>query len=176
SVRAQRPCSSFISISLRVKGETQQMNTHDHPAILRILAATDGSAPAEVAIECAAWLAARTKAQLTVLFVIDARRLVGHFIKHFSEVLNSDQSEPFATRVRNYYQTHGEEALRRAVTLCRRHEVTCKTELQTGNVVKLLAEAALDFDLLVLGRHGEDEDDDTGFLGSVAEKILRSVD
>ena len=152
------------------------MNTHDHPAILRILAATDGSAPAEVAIECAAWLAARTKAQLTVLYVIDARRLVGHFIKHFSEVLKSDQSEPFATRVRNYYQTHGEEALRRAVTLCQRHEVTCKTELQTGNVVKLLGEAALDFDLLMLGRHGEHEEDETGFLGSVAEKILRSVD
>jgi hypothetical protein len=26
---------------------------------------------------------------------------VGHFIKHFSEVIKSDQSEPFATRVRN---------------------------------------------------------------------------
>src|SRR5258707_15844355 len=104
---------------------------------------------------------------MTVLFVIDARRLVGHFIKHFSEVLKSDQSEPFATRVRNYYQTHEEEALRRAVTLCQLHEVTCKTELQTGNAVKLLADAPLNFDLLVLGRPGEDEEAETGFLGCV---------
>src|SRR5258708_22684287 len=104
------------------------MNTHDHPAILRILAATDGSAPAEVAIECAARLAARTNAQLTVLYVIDARRLGGHFIKHFSEVLKSNQSEPFATRVRNYYQTHEQDALRRAVSGCQRPEVTAKTE------------------------------------------------
>jgi len=55
--------------------------------ISSLLIATDGSAYADVAAECSAWLASRFGARIKVLYVIDARRLAGHFIRHISEIL-----------------------------------------------------------------------------------------
>jgi len=41
--------------------------------------------------------------------------------------------------------------------------------------VKIVADASVDADLLVIGARGEDEEFETGFLGSVAEKLVRKV-
>ena len=144
--------------------------------ISNILIATDGSVYADAAVDCAAWLASRIGAQVTAAYVIDARRLTGHFIKHFSEIIGGNESEGFVVRVRDYYRAHGQEALKRAAAICERHGVNCRTQLQTGNVVKILAEASANVDLLVMGQRGEDEEYETGFLGSVAEKVVRRVD
>jgi nucleotide-binding universal stress UspA family protein len=152
------------------------MNSNgEHSGISSLLIATDGSVYADVATECGAWLAARLRARITVLYVIDARRLAGHFIRNISEILESFPSEGIADRVRDYYRKQGNEALKRAASICERYRVTCQTDLQTGNVVKIVAEAAADADLLVIGARGEDEEFETGFLGSVAEKLVRKV-
>ena len=143
--------------------------------ISEIVVATDGSAHAEAAVEYGAWLAARTGARLSAAHVIDARRLAGHFVRHFSEVLRDTRSPGLRARVREDYHAWGQEALERAAVLCERYDVGCRKELETGNVVKLLSERAGRSDLLVLGQHGEDEERETGFLGSVAEKVVRSV-
>jgi len=152
------------------------MNTNGHSGIADVLIATDGSGYADTAAECGAWVASRAGADVTAIYVIDARRLAGHFIKHFSEIFGGDRSEGFATRVRDYYQTHGQEALKRAVRVCEHYGITCRTELETGNVVKIIRMASAKTDLLVMGMRGEDEEFDSGFLGSVAEKIVRSVE
>jgi nucleotide-binding universal stress UspA family protein len=152
------------------------MNSNgEHSGISSLLIATDGSVYADVATECGAWLAARLRARITVLYVIDARRLAGHFIRNISEILESFPSEGIADRVRDYYRKQGNEALKRAASICERYRVTCQTDLQTGNVVKIVADASVDADLLVIGARGEDEDFETGFLGSVAEKLVRKV-
>jgi nucleotide-binding universal stress UspA family protein len=152
------------------------MNSNgEHSEISSLLIATDGSVYADVATECGAWLAARLRARITVLYVIDARRLAGHFIRNISEILESFPSEGIADRVREYYRKQGNEALKRAASICERYRVTCQTDLQTGNVVKIIAEASADADLLVIGARGEDEEFETGFLGSVAEKLVRKV-
>src|SRR5678815_4307835 len=152
------------------------MNSNgEHSGISSLLIATDGSVYADVATECGAWLAARLRARITVLYVIDARRLAGHFIRNISEILESFPSEGIADRVRDYYRKQGNEALERAASICERHRVTCQTDLQTGNVVKIIADASVDADLLVIGARGEDEEFETGFLGSVAEKLVRKV-
>jgi len=152
------------------------MNSNgEHSGISSLLIATDGSVYADVATECGAWLAARLRARITVLYVIDARRLAGHFIRNISEILESFPSEGIADRVRDYYRKQGNEALKRAASTCERYRVTCQTDLQTGNVVKIVAEASADADLLVIGARGEDEEFETGFLGSVAEKLVRKV-
>ncbi len=152
------------------------MNSNgEHSGISSLLIATDGSVYADVATECGAWLAARLRARITVLYVIDARRLAGHFIRNISEILESFPSEGIADRVRDYYRKQGNEALKRAASICERYRVTCQTDLQTGNVVKIVAEASADADLLVIGARGEDEEFETGFLGSVAEKLVRKV-
>ena len=152
------------------------MNANGHSGIANVLIATDGSVYADTAAECGAWVASRAGAHVTVVYVIDARRLAGHFIKHFSEIFGRDRSEGFATRVRNYYQTYGQEALKRATRICERYGVACRTELETGNVVKILRTISANTDLLVMGLRGEDEEYDSGFVGSVAEKVVRSVE
>jgi nucleotide-binding universal stress UspA family protein len=152
------------------------MNSNgEHSGISSLLIATDGSVYADVATECGAWLASRLGARTTLLYVIDARRLAGHFIRHISEILESFPSEGITDRVRDYYRKQGNEALKRAASICERYCVACETDLQTGNVVKIVADASVDADLLVIGERGEDEEFETGFLGSVSEKLLRKV-
>ena len=146
-----------------------------HSGLSSLLIATDGSVYADVAAECGAWLASRLGARITVLYVIDARRLAGHFITHISEILEKFPSEGITDRVRDYYRKQGEEALKRAASICERYRVTCETDLQTGNVVKVIADAAVNSDLLVIGERGEDEEFETGFLGSVSERLVRKV-
>jgi nucleotide-binding universal stress UspA family protein len=158
---------------------------NEHSGISSVLIATDGSAHADAAVEQGAWLAARTRASVIVLHVIDARRLAGHFITHFSEVVGGEHNERvparvreagLVARVREYYQARGKQFLERAAGVCERYDVACRTELETGNVVKVIAEKSVGADLLVLGQHGEDEERETGFLGSVAEKVVRKVE
>jgi len=151
--------------------------------IYNVLIATDGSAHAEAAVEYGAWLAARTGASATVIHVIDARRLAGQFIRHFSEIVEGQgvgvparvREAGLLERVRAYYHAHGLRVLERAAAVCERYDVACRTELETGSVVKILAGRAPHADLLVMGKHGEDVDLETGFLGSVAEKVVRKV-
>jgi nucleotide-binding universal stress UspA family protein len=152
------------------------MNSNgEHSGISSLLIATDGSVYADVATECGAWLASRLGARIRVLYVMDARRLASHFIKHISEILGSFPSEGITDRVRDYYRKQGNEALKRAASISERYRVTCETDLQTGNVVKIVADASVDADLLVIGERGEDEEFETGFLGSVSEKLVRKV-
>lgn len=140
-----------------------------------MLVATDGSVYGDVAAECSASMAARLGADVTALYVIDARRLAGHFVTHLSEILDSFPSKSLTDRVREYYRRQGKAALERAAGTCERYGVKCQTKLETGNVVKVISDAAADTDLLVIGQRGEDEEFDTGFLGSVAEKLVRKV-
>jgi len=143
--------------------------------ISSLLIATDGSVYADVATECATWLAARLDSGITALYVIDARRLAGHFVRHISEVLEKIPSEGIVERVRDYYRRQGEEALKRAAAICERHGVKCEPKLQTGNVVKVIADESTKADILVIGERGEDEEFETGFIGSVSEKLVRKV-
>lgn len=147
----------------------------EHSEISSILVATDDSAHAEAAVEYGAWLAARTRASVSAIYVIDARRLAGHFIHHLSEIIGGDHHEGILARAREYYQAHGQQVLARAAAICERYGVTCRTELETGNVVQILAMRSASADLLVMGQHGEDKERETGFLGSVAEKVVRKV-
>lgn len=149
--------------------------TGNADGISSLLIATDGSVYADVAAECSAWLASRLEARVTALYVIDARRLAGHFVRHISEILEKFPSEGITDRVRDYYRKQGEDALKRAAAICERYRVTCETHLQTGNVVKVIADAAVNSDLLVIGERGEDEEFESGFLGSVSEKLVRKV-
>jgi nucleotide-binding universal stress UspA family protein len=148
----------------------------EHSHISSLLVATDGSVYSDVATECGAWIAARLGARVTALYVIDARRLAGDFIQHISEILHSFPSEEITERVRVYYRNKGNEALQRAAGICESYGVECKTSLQTGNVVKVVSDESSFADLLVIGERGEDREVESGFLGSVSERLIRKVE
>src|SRR5688572_5637686 len=128
-----------------------------HSTISTILVATDGSAYAESAVEYGAWLAAHTLAELTVMYVIDARQFVGHFINHYPEVIGNDNSRGILMSIREYYKARGRQILERAALICEQYDVGCRRELRTGNVLNILAQEAAEADLLVIGQHGADE-------------------
>jgi len=99
------------------------------------------------------------------MHVIDARRLAGHFISHFSEIIGSTPAPGILERLKEYYHTYGRSVLESAAVICESYKVWCAQELETGNVVNILAERSKRADLLVMGQHGEDEERETGFLG-----------
>lgn len=99
-----------------------------------------------------------------------------HFITHFSEIFGGSHAEGFASRVREYYNAYGHQALERTAAICERYGLACEKQLETGNVVQILAKASSNANLLVMGERGEGEEYDTGFLGSVSEKVVRSVE
>ena len=67
--------------------------------ISSLLIATDGSAYADVAAECSAWLATRLDARVTTRYVIDARRLASHVMNHIAEILDRAPSEALTDSV-----------------------------------------------------------------------------
>ncbi len=144
-----------------------------HSKISSILVATDGSAHGESAVEYGAWLAARARADLTVIYVIDARQVVGHFINHYQEVIGNDNSRGILKSIREYYKTRGRQILERAALICEHYDVGCRRKLKSGNVLNILAEEAAEADLLVMGQHGADEAGGLIFPESVTEKIVR---
>lgn len=143
-----------------------------HSKISSILVATDGSAYAESAVEYGAWLAAHTLADLTVIYVIDARQFVGHFIDHYPEVIGNDTSRGILKSIREYYKARGRQILERAALICEHYDVGCRRELKSGNVLNILAEEAAEADLMVMGQHGADEAGGLIFPKSVTEKIV----
>jgi nucleotide-binding universal stress UspA family protein len=143
--------------------------------ISNLLIATDGSAHAAAAVEYGAWLAALTGARLNVLHVIDARTLVGNLVSHLSEVMGGGLSSSLVSHVSEYHRSRGQQLLEHAAAICDRYNVECRTELREGNIVKIIVEASQKSDLLMMGQHGEDEERETGFLGSVAERVVRSI-
>jgi len=149
---------------------------NEHAGISSILIATDGSTHAKAAVEYGAWLAAKTRASVTTMHVIDARRLAGHFVRHFSEIIGSTPTPGILERLKEYYHSYGRAVLESAAVICESYKVWCAQELETGNVVKILAERSKSADLLIMGQHGEDEELETGFLGSIAEKVIHKVE
>jgi nucleotide-binding universal stress UspA family protein len=149
---------------------------NEHAGISSILIATDGSTHAKAAVEYGAWLAAKMRASVTTIHVIDARRLASHFIRHFSEITASTPASGILERVKEYYHAYGRSVLESAAVICEGYDVRFTQELETGNVVKILAERSKSADLLVMGQHGEDEERETGFLGSVAEKVVHKTE
>src|SRR5260370_41777241 len=93
--------------------------------ISKIHIATDGSAHAESAVEYGASLAALLGASVTVIYVIDARQLAGHFLKHFSEVIGGGTLQSGLTGVRGYYRAHGLDGPQRGTEVGEKVGVGC---------------------------------------------------
>ncbi|NWG32313.1 MAG: universal stress protein [Rhodocyclaceae bacterium] len=134
------------------------------PAVIRtIVAATDLSAAANLAVEQAAVLAKRFEADLSVLHVFDDGLWAA--IKSIYDAERWTGADPvLAAR---------DHLSRQAQELAARHGISVVAETRTGGaaaeIARFLTECQAD--LLVVGEHGEDWIGDT-FLGGTALKVL----
>ena len=129
-----------------------------------ILVATDGSAPAEQAIERGLDLAERYDATLHALFVVDTR-LVGEPALSSTELV-VDELEDRGHALLDDIAARGEG---RGIEITTR----CCHGVPHEEIVDAAAE--IDADLLVLGYSGQTHQN-TDNIGSVAERVTRLTD
>lgn len=124
-----------------------------------ILAATDGSEPANRAVDHALDLASTFNADLHVIYVVDTRRY-GESALAESETAIADLEE------------QGTDILQETETQA---DIGVTTEIRSGRPHDQIGEyaAEIDADLLVIGNRGLGAG---GEIGSTAERVVRHVD
>jgi len=142
-----------------------------------IVVAIDGSTYSDAAVDYGAYIAVKFEAKIELLHIIDQRFLIGHFIKHFDEVLRSERGEGFADRVKRYYQRHADRiiGLARERSFARGARVISDS-IKTGSVAKNIIDRAVTSDLLVIGQRGETAEDGSDSLGSVTERVTHNIE
>jgi len=157
--------------------------------IHKILVPVDGSAPAQKAVEYAAWVASKTKAEVMLLHVVDADKFKANYeamdrflpewkdkikksedIKRYSpffeEELKCMLEDPVCKRANN--------VLKEMAKYAEKYKVKPKTILKLGRVVDTIVQVAEDekCDHIIIGKTGL-----TGLkrlvMGHVAEDVAR---
>jgi nucleotide-binding universal stress UspA family protein len=144
-----------------------------------ILICTDGSSYSQEACLYGAWLSKQTQAKITVLYVTDLRQFEIPAVADFSGSLGIQPFEGMIAQLHeveelkaNFVKEHALKTLKDAevaeadITFC--HE--------TGLLVDVMSDYADVTDLVLLGKRGENANFATEHLGSMLERVIRSVD
>jgi nucleotide-binding universal stress UspA family protein len=137
--------------------------------ISTILTGTDGSQAAAAAERFAVGLAARVKARLVGVSVIEDRLAKG---------LKEDGlgvAPPPHDAMANYLKSRSEAACRRLAELARSEGVECQCETVQGVADDLLVERGQQADVMVLGRDGQHKEFRTGLIGSTVNGTVRKT-
>lgn len=134
------------------------------PPLVRILATTDFSPSADIAVQWAAMLAQRFEAELILLNVVDLSFLLVPSLPASGPVVHADY---------DVLQSFREEAKRQMAQIKERYP-NARSEIREGSPRPVIVEEAvsLDASLVVMGTHGR-----SGIahllIGSVAEHVVR---
>ena len=137
--------------------------------ISTILTASDGSVAATSAERFAVALAARLKARLTGLSVVEERLARG---------LKEDGlgvAPPANDALTTYLGSRAAAVCRRLSELARREGVESQCETAQGIADDLIVERGQQADLLVLGRDGQNKEFRTGLIGSTVNGVIRKT-
>lgn len=132
----------------------------------RILCAVDASATAQRAAEAAIALAARSRAELVLVHVLDEALL-----RDFASVLEGDGSD-----ARQRLEHKGQMLLAHLEKQARGHHVVCRTLLEQGDPPRSIDEAArqVDADVIVVGKVGQ-RGVRRWTVGSVTRRLIEST-
>lgn len=141
-----------------------------------LLVCVDGSSYGVEACKYAAWLAKRAGSRITALYVSDLRQ--------FEMPVVADLSGSFGVQPYQGVTTQLQEMEKEKAALIQRTTLdTLKAEgvegvsafaHKTGLVVDSIADMQDDFDMIVIGKRGENANFDTEHLGSMMERIIRA--
>lgn len=137
------------------------------PAVQRLIAATDLSPAANMAVEQAALLARKWHGELVLLHVFNDT--LWATLKAFYDGKRWADGEPARAARSQLLQQTGE--------LARRHGIRVRGEIRNGRAASEIAAFGREQDaqLLVVGEHGEDWLGDT-FIGGTALKVLKRAE
>ncbi len=142
--------------------------------IKSILACTDGSTHGQAGCEYAITLAARLKARLTGLHVLDARMLDGPLMADISGWLGA---QPFASQLsqfRDLMEAKGNAIVEAFNDLCAKHNWHSETLVKTGLPARVILEEAARSELIVMGQRGEHAEWVGDLTGSTVERVVRN--
>ncbi len=141
--------------------------------IKSILLCTDGSAYGDVASEYAIHLAARLKAQLAGLHVLDSRMLEGPMLSDISGMLGA---EPFSAQLeqfRGIMGSKGEAVIKTLTERAGQAGLDLEARILMGHPARIILAEEVGAELLVLGQKGEHAELIGDMLGSNVERIVR---
>lgn len=144
-----------------------------------ILVCTDGSSYSTEACLYAAWLSQQTQAKISVLYVTDLRQFEIPAVADFSGCLGIQPFEGMVSQLHeveeikaNFVKEHALKTLMDAGVA--EDKITFHHE--TGLLVEVMSDYADVADLVLLGKRGENVNFATEHLGSMLERVLRSID
>ncbi len=149
----------------------------------QVVAGIDGSACSLTAFQYALDIAARGKAELKLVFVVDSRKTdlpiiytASHFDYGFERVYVPPEPglTGFYERVKRDIQTFAESVVERCREEAGTRSVTLTPVVREGLPSSVLIEESRSGDLLVLGQKGENAHYDRAIVGSTTEDVMRS--
>ncbi|WP_025270540.1 universal stress protein [Hippea sp. KM1] len=143
--------------------------------IKNILACVDSSDYGVSVMRFSAYLARALKANITGLHVIDIVQLEGPFMYDISGALGLEPFIDFSSKVRDVLKQKGENILSAFRSIAEEYNVDFKSYMEFGVVPNVIVDLAKDYDLVVIGKKGVNEQYEKGILGGVAETVLRRV-
>lgn len=144
-----------------------------------ILICTDGSSYSHEACLYAAWLSQQTQAHVSVLYVTDIRQFEIPAVADFSGSLGVQPFEGMIAQLQqveaiksDFVKEHALKTLKEAGV----DENRITFHHETGLLVDVMSEYAESADLVILGKRGENASFAAKHLGSMLERVLRSID
>ena len=144
-----------------------------------ILICTDGSGYSHEACLYAAWLSQQTKADISVLYVTDIRQFEIPAVADFSGSLGIQPFEGMINQLQEVEKIKSDFVKEQALKVLKDagvkdEKITFHNE--TGLLVEVISDYADVADLVLLGKRGEDANFASEHLGSMLERVLRSID
>src|SRR5437899_9336323 len=122
--------------------------------IKSILVALDGSEHANAALQHALALAARLRATVVGLHVIDVVSIEGSFLHDISGSLGFEPYLDFSAKMREALRERGRILLETFGRRCAERNVRCDSALEMGIVANAICDPARTADLVVIGHRG----------------------
>jgi nucleotide-binding universal stress UspA family protein len=143
----------------------------------KLLVCTDGSQYAQVACRYAAWLAKTTNSSITALYVTDLRLFEVATVADLSGSLGIQPFEGMVGQLHEVEEIKAKFVEEQAMAVFNELGVADRTEFihETGMLVGVVKGMADDVDVILLGKRGENANFDTEHLGSMLERVVRSV-
>lgn len=142
----------------------------------QLLVCTDGSSYGVEACKYASWLAGRTGAGITALYVSDLRQFEIPIVADLSGSLGVQPYQGMTTHLQEMEQERARLIGEKTREIFDQQGVgdTAQFEHRTGLVVDTISEMQEDFDVVIIGKRGENANFDTEHLGSMMERIIRA--